>query len=64
MGMDGYNYAPVALMSVKEIHCPLYRRLGGAPGPVGTGADISRPSNPLQGFNPRTVQPVASCYTN
>ena len=38
----------------KETRCPLYRRLGGAPGPVWTGAE---------NLDPRTVQPVASRYT-
>jgi hypothetical protein len=38
---------------------PLYRKLGGAPGPVWTGAENLAPP---PGFDPRTVQPVASRY--
>ena len=40
---------------------PLYRRLGWAPGPVWTGAE-NLAHQP--GFDPRTVQPVASRYTD
>ena len=42
---------------------PLYsqeRRLGGPHSQSGRVQKISPP----QGFNPRTIQPVASCYTN
>jgi hypothetical protein len=42
----------------KETHYPLYRRLGGPKGRSGRVRKIS----PLPGFDPRTVQPVASCY--
>ena len=38
----------------------LYKRPGGSPGPVWTGAE----NLALTGFDPRTVQPVASRYTN
>jgi hypothetical protein len=38
----------------------LYRRLGGPQGRTGLVRKISPP----QGFNPQTVQPVASRYTN
>ena len=39
---------------------PLYRRLGGAQGRSGQVRKISPPP----GFDPRTVQPVASRYTD
>jgi len=39
---------------------PLYRRLGGPQGPSGQVRKISRPP----GFDPRTVQPVASRYSD
>ena len=39
---------------------PLYMRLGGPQGRSGQVRKISPPP----GFDPRTVQPVASCYTN
>jgi hypothetical protein len=39
---------------------PLYRRLGGPQGRSGRTLKIS----PLPGFEPRTVQPVASRYTD
>ena len=39
---------------------PLYRRLGGPQGRSGQVRKISPPS----GFNPRTIQPVASRYTD
>jgi len=38
---------------------PLYRRLGWSQGRSGRVRKISPPP----GFDPRTVQPVASCYT-
>jgi len=38
---------------------PLYRRMGGSQDRSGSVREIS----PLPGFDPRTVQPVASCYT-
>ena len=39
---------------------PFYRRLGGPQGPCGQVRKISSPP----GFDPRTVQPVASRYTD
>ena len=39
---------------------PIVQEAGWAPGPVWTGAENLAPT----GFNPRTVQPVASRYTN
>ena len=44
----------------KETRYPLYRRLGGPQGRSGQLQKIS----PLPGFDPRTVQPVVSRYTD
>jgi len=44
----------------QEIGYPLYRRLGGPEGRSGWVWKISTP----KGFNPRTVQPVASRYAD
>ena len=40
---------------------PIVREAGWAPGPVWTGAEYLAPP---AGFDPRTVQPVASRYTD
>ena len=40
---------------------PIVQEAGWAPGPVWTGA---KNLAPLPGFDPRTVQPVASRYTD
>ena len=40
---------------------PLYRRLGG---PQGRFGQLRKILPPLQGFDPRTVQPVAIRYTD
>ena len=45
----------------KETRYPLNRRLGGPPGPVWTGVGNLVPQS---GFDPRTVQSVASRYTD
>ena len=44
----------------KETRYPLYRRLSGPEGRCGQVRTISPPP----GFDPRTIQPVASCCTN
>jgi hypothetical protein len=44
----------------RETRYPLYRRLGGPHGRSGQGQKISPPP----GFDPWTVQPVASCYSD
>jgi hypothetical protein len=44
----------------KETRYPLYRRLGGPQGRTGRVRKIS----PRPGFDPRTVQPVSSRYTD
>ena len=61
MGVDGQHHAPTAVSPRKETRYPLYRRLGGSPGPVWTGAEnLAFPP----GFDLRTVQHVASRYTD
>ena len=58
MGMGGRHHAPAALPPGKNRYL-LYRRLGGPRGRPGRVRKISPPP----GFNPRTVQSVASRYT-
>ena len=58
-GVGGQRHAPAALLTGKS-KCPLYRRLGGPHGRSGRVRNISPP----QGFDCRTVQPVASRYTD
>jgi hypothetical protein len=57
--MGGQHNAPAALPPGKTRY-PLYRRLGGPQGRSGQMRKISPPP----GFDPRTVQPVASRYTD
>jgi hypothetical protein len=59
MGMGGQRYAPAALPASKTLY-PLYRRLSGPQGRYGRMRKVSPP----QGFDPRSVQPVASPYTD
>ena len=59
MRVGGQSHAPAALPLVKTWY-PLYRRLGGPQGRSGQVGKIS----PQPGFDPRTVQPVASRYTD
>jgi hypothetical protein len=59
MRMDGQRQAPAALTPGKTRY-PLYRRLGGPQGRSGRVRKVSHP--PV--FDPRTVQPVASRYTD
>ena len=56
--VGGQHHAPAALHPGKTRY-PLYRRLGGPQGRSGRVRKIS----PSPGFNPRTIQPVASRYT-
>ena len=58
-GVGGQRHAPAALPPGKTRY-PLYRRLGGPQGRSGQVQKISPPP----GFDPRTVQPVASRYTD
>jgi hypothetical protein len=57
--MGGQHHAPAALPRGKTRY-PLYRRLGGPQGRSGRVRKISPPP----GFDPRTVQSVASLYTD
>jgi len=57
MGVGGQRRAPAALTPGKTRY-PLYRRLGG---PQDRSGWVRKISSPL-GFDPRTVQPVASRY--
>jgi len=57
--VGGQRHIPAALPLGKTWY-PLYRRLGGSQGRSGRMLKILPPP----GFNPRTVQPVASCYTD
>ena len=59
MGVGGERQAPVALFP-GMLRYPLYRRLRGPHGRSGRVRNISPPL----GFDPRTVQPVASRYTD
>jgi len=59
MRMCGQCHTPATLPPGKTQY-PLYRRLGGPQGQSGWVWKISPPT----GFNPRTVQPVVSHYTD
>ena len=59
MGLDGQRHAPTALPPGKPRYT-LNRRLGGPQGRSGRLRIISPPP----GFDPRTVKPVASRYTD
>ena len=58
-GVGGQRHTPAALPPGKTRY-PLYRRLGGPQGRSGRVRKISPPT----GFDPQTVQPVASRYTD
>ena len=58
-GVGGQRHAPSALPPGKTRY-PLYRRLGGPQGRRKRMRKISPPP----GFDPRTVQPVATRYTD
>jgi hypothetical protein len=58
-GGGGQHHAPAA-SSLGKTRYPLYRRLGGPQGRSERVRKISPPS----GFDPRTVQPVVSRYTD
>jgi len=57
--VGGKRHAPAALPPAKTRY-PLYRRLGGYQGRSGQVRKIS----PQPEFDPRTLQPVASRYTD
>ena len=58
-GIRGQRHDPAALWS-REL--PATHRTGGWLGPR-AGLDRRGKSRPIPGFDPRTVQPVTSCYT-
>jgi hypothetical protein len=58
-GVGGRHHAP-ATLSLGKTQYPLYRRLGGPQGWSGRVRKILPPP----GFNPWTVQPVASHYND
>ena len=60
-GVGGQRYSPPDLAPGKETWHPFYRRLGG---PQGRSGRVRKISPPLPGFYQRTVQPVASRYTD
>jgi hypothetical protein len=59
MGVGGHSHFLAILLMGKNQH-PLYRRLGGSQGQSGGVWKILPPP----GFDPRTVQPIASRYTD
>ena len=59
MGVGGQRQAPAALLPGKD-PVPTVQETEWAPRPVWTGAENLAPP----GFEPRTVQPVASRYTD
>ena len=59
MGVGGQRQAPTDLLPGNTRY-PLYRRLGGPQGRSGRVRKILPPP----GFDPWTVQPVASSYTD
>jgi hypothetical protein len=58
--LDGGGWQSHASAALPPGKRPLYRRLGGAQGRTGLVRKISQPP----GFDPQTVQSVASCYTD
>ena len=59
MWVGGQHHA-LAALPLGKTQYPLYRRLGRPQGRSGRVQKIS----PLLGFNPRTIQPIVSCYTD
>ena len=59
-GCEGSASCPGCYLSPGKTRYALYRRLGGPQGRSGRVREISPPP----GFDPRTIQPVASRYTN
>ena len=59
-GSEGSASCPGRSLPLGKIRYPLYRRLGG---PQGRSGQVWKISSPL-GFDPWTVQPVASRYTD
>jgi hypothetical protein len=61
MGVGGQGHAPAAFTPGKY-PVPIIQKAGWAPGPVSIGAENLAPA--LPGFDPRTLQPAASRYTD
>jgi len=59
MGLGGERHAPAALPPGKD-PVPVVQEAGWAPEAVWTDAENLTPA----GFDPRTVQPIASRYTD
>jgi len=59
-GVGWSNPRPGRFTPGKDTRCPFYRRLGGPQGRSGRVRKISH----TPGFDPRTVQPVVSHYTD
>jgi hypothetical protein len=59
-GGEGSASRPGRSLPPEKTRFPLYRRLGGPQGRSGQARKILLPP----GFDPRTVQPVARCYTD
>jgi hypothetical protein len=60
LGEVGGQHHASTVLPLGKTRYPLYRRLGGSQGRSGRVRKISPPP----GFNPRTVQPVVSRYTD
>jgi hypothetical protein len=61
-GAEGPASRPGRFLPPRKTPVPMVQEAGWAPGPVWTGAENLAPPPP--GFDPRTVQPVASRYTD
>ena len=59
-GVGGQSHDPAAFTPEKDT-VPIVQKAGWAPGPVWIGAENLPPP---PGFDPRTVQPVGSRYTD
>ena len=59
-GGEGVSVTPQPLFTPGKDPVPNVQEVGWAPGPVWIGAENFAPP----GFDPRTVQPVASRYTD
>jgi len=59
MEVGGHRHSP-AVLPPEKTRYSLYRRVGGPR----AGLDVRGKISPTQGFDTRTVQPVASRYTD
>jgi hypothetical protein len=60
-GVRGQRHALAVLYTPGKYPVPIVQEAGWAPGPVWAGAENLAPP---PGFDPRTIQPVASLYTD